>query len=422
MNSRPAKRARKELSDKEQAVIDFLKSNSVDTSKLTFAHGQFGLAVHAAVPFSKDEVIALASHKLVLTAEKAWAEPLGARVKSLAVPCSDEMMLCLYVASRGEGGLWETWLLSFPATCPTPSAWPLEVAGRELAGTSLGKQVEAERAKLEREYAVLEAAAEGDSPPLPSLEEVRWAHSMYKSRSFPGRLASPASGSNVMMPLLDMFNHRLGEPIEWASTPAGVTYSLARDCPAGQELFANYGTKPNAELLFGYGFCLRPNPGDTVEVKLGGRSESKPLHEYKCKLLEEEGLPYTVDEEGKEGPSLSVGPFGLKRDDDGGMPEAIFTAMAICLIQQLGEEPQVTLDEVETLEALCTGKLASIPFSQEEDLSVIEKEAGSVEEEDCHGAQRFCATYRQGQREILRESIETLQQMLEGAEEMQEVD
>ena len=314
--------------------------------------------------------------------------------------------------------MWEPWLRSIPAVCPTPSAWDIEVVQRELRGSSLGRQVEMERAKLESEYAVVAAAAmEGQQ--LPCLKEVRWAHSMYKSRSFPGRLASPPSNCNVMMPLLDMFNHRHGEPIEWASTVEGVAYSLARGCPQGHELFANYGTKPNAELLFGYGFALWPNPGDTVEVRLGGRSDTQALHNYKCELLRAEALPYTA-EDTHEGPALSVGPFGLKMDDHGGMPEALFTAMAICMLQRVDEEPAVTLDEVETLEALCKDKLASLPSTEEADLALREREVSTEEEDD--DVKRFSAIYRQGQREILRESIETLQQMLEGVEEMQEVD
>jgi hypothetical protein len=38
----------------------------------------------------------------------------------------------------------------------------------------------------------------------------------------------------------------------------------------GQELHNNYGPKPNAELVLGYGFSLPHNPDDTIVLKLGG--------------------------------------------------------------------------------------------------------------------------------------------------------
>ena len=40
--------------------------------------------------------------------------------------------------------------------------------------------------------------------------------------------------------------------------------------PKGQELFNNYGPKPNAELILGYGFSLPHNPDDTIVLKIGG--------------------------------------------------------------------------------------------------------------------------------------------------------
>jgi hypothetical protein len=39
---------------------------------------------------------------------------------------------------------------------------------------------------------------------------------------------------------------------------------------AGDEIFNNYGPKPNAELLLGYGFTLPENPDDTMVLKIGG--------------------------------------------------------------------------------------------------------------------------------------------------------
>ena len=38
----------------------------------------------------------------------------------------------------------------------------------------------------------------------------------------------------------------------------------------GHELLNNYGPKPNAELILGYGFALPHNPDDTIVLRLGG--------------------------------------------------------------------------------------------------------------------------------------------------------
>jgi len=41
--------------------------------------------------------------------------------------------------------------------------------------------------------------------------------------------------------------------------------------PKGDELFNNYGPKPNSELILGYGFSIPRNPDDTIVLKIGGK-------------------------------------------------------------------------------------------------------------------------------------------------------
>lgn len=43
----------------------------------------------------------------------------------------------------------------------------------------------------------------------------------------------------------------------------------------GQELFNNYGPKPNSELILGYGFSIPRNPDDTIVFKIGGIGGNK---------------------------------------------------------------------------------------------------------------------------------------------------
>jgi hypothetical protein len=55
---------------------------------------------------------------------------------------------------------------------------------------------------------------------------------------------------------------------------------------AGNEVFNNYGAKPNDELLLGYGFILPDNPEDFVSLKMGtSADDSRPSD-----ILEAAGL------------------------------------------------------------------------------------------------------------------------------------
>lgn len=78
-------------------------------------------------------------------------------------------------------------------------------------------------------------------------------------------------------------NHARGHPVSWvvSNTPPSATHDQAplislvlhKPTSQGEELFNNYGPKPNSELILGYGFSLPNNPDDTIVLKIGGLPE-----------------------------------------------------------------------------------------------------------------------------------------------------
>ncbi|KAF5321297.1 hypothetical protein D9619_000190 [Psilocybe cf. subviscida] len=120
-----------------------------------------------------------------------------------------------------------------------------------------------------------------------------WEHYLtaatyLSSRAFPSSLLSSTpslqydpSTEPVLIPGVDALNHARAQPVSWVvnypmssspSSESGPTIALVLHTPtkAGQALNNNYGPKPNAELILGYGFSLPNNPDDTIVLKLGG--------------------------------------------------------------------------------------------------------------------------------------------------------
>lgn len=119
------------------------------------------------------------------------------------------------------------------------------------------------------------------------------------SRAFPSSILSPTptlqttpSTKPILLPGVDSLNHKRGHPVSWVitipvdsnyntnpsstlATPKEPTISLIlhNGAHAGEELFNNYGPKPNAELILGYGFSLPNNPDDTILLKIGGSAK-----------------------------------------------------------------------------------------------------------------------------------------------------
>ncbi|KAF9481868.1 SET domain-containing protein [Pholiota conissans] len=129
-------------------------------------------------------------------------------------------------------------------------------------------------------------------------EKYLTAATYLSSRAFPSSLlsATPSllhspSTQPILIPGVDALNHARGQPVSWLVTYPDDKKNPALPCVAskrpkislvihtpavqGQELFNNYGPKPNSELILGYGFSIPNNPDDTIVLKIGGIGGNK---------------------------------------------------------------------------------------------------------------------------------------------------
>ncbi|KAF2493363.1 SET domain-containing protein [Lophium mytilinum] len=106
-----------------------------------------------------------------------------------------------------------------------------------------------------------------------SWDSYVWAASMYTSRGFDSTLVFPnleLDRFSVLYPFLDSLNHDSNARVDWDMKSDAFTLSTHETLKKGDEIFNNYGSKGNEELLAGYGFCIPKNPFEQVAVRLGG--------------------------------------------------------------------------------------------------------------------------------------------------------
>ncbi|KAK5110786.1 hypothetical protein LTR85_000731 [Meristemomyces frigidus] len=126
----------------------------------------------------------------------------------------------------------------------------------------------------------------------------RWAVTIFTSRSFSSRAITPQESkywttykSNsegrrqtvlldmstapsedldfpVLFPIQDAPNHRHEAHVDWFFDPGRFSISVEDSIQAGEEVFNNYGSKGNDELLLGYGFCIPDSPHDSIMLTL----------------------------------------------------------------------------------------------------------------------------------------------------------
>ena len=150
---------------------------------------------------------------------------------------------------------------------------------------------------------------DGDCPPIPfpgtlglaqriillttlpaRRDHYLWACTIISSRAFPSYILNgdKEHPTQVLLPCIDVFNHRRAEQVIWFTDYKTSDVQMLHEAPikAGEEVFNNYGAKPNDELLLGYGFVLQDNPEDALSLVMGTAGDPAL-----ARLLEEGGLP-----------------------------------------------------------------------------------------------------------------------------------
>ncbi|KAG2013346.1 tho2 protein [Coprinopsis cinerea AmutBmut pab1-1] len=105
---------------------------------------------------------------------------------------------------------------------------------------------------------------------------------LSRNPSLPG-LASDDETESILLPAIDFLNHARGQRVSWIANQtqedgksvSSISLIAHSAIWTGQEVFNNYGPKPNSELILSYGFSIQDNPDDSIILKLGGTDGRK---------------------------------------------------------------------------------------------------------------------------------------------------
>ncbi|KAJ5595270.1 uncharacterized protein N7459_001478 [Penicillium hispanicum] len=198
---------------------------------------------------------------------------------------------------RGEKGFWFPYLRTLPQ--PGQLTTPLFFGEEDvdwLQGTGIQEaavhRFQSWDEKFDSSIAKLEELG------FEGLEEYTWdlylwASTIITSRAFSAKVLSsaveasdlPDDGVSVLLPLIDLPNHRPLARVEWRAGAEDVGMIVLEEIAPSQEISNNYGPRNNEQLLMNYGFCLPNNQTDYRIVKLGVKPDS-PLNKAKARQIE----------------------------------------------------------------------------------------------------------------------------------------
>ena len=352
--------------------LDTINVHATPDGDVGVASGEAGIA--------PGETIASIPATCVMSVGRSAASAVGVACNALSSPPSPGYVLWLDMASgrRDESHDFYTYLAALPRDAPDVASWTAnELAS--LAGTDVGAAAMASNEALAAEHERVQALL--DPAYRVGVEEMRWARGCYLSRRFPPRLLdakAPSAGApGVLLPFFDLLNHGKGTEIEWRGDGQSVAFAAGADgIEPHAEIFNNYGSKANDELLVAHGFALEDNEHDRVALKMTMASG-----------------------DGRR----TLGPFYLRRGGD--FPRALWRALSDpseTASSDSDSPPEIDAEAVEVLLATLERKLA--PFKRSE-IADAKAALGA-------GRSASVAFYRIGQRVILEDAVEALRSML----------
>ncbi|PIL26079.1 hypothetical protein GSI_11833 [Ganoderma sinense ZZ0214-1] len=269
-----------------------------------FEPGLAGFNVVARNDISANQSIVSIPFSLAITPEvarQALKELLGHEQPSL----NERQLECTYMVLHwivrplnSDVLKHDPYLITLPS--PDKLRTPLHFTDLELAafrgsnlfGATLDRKRQWEAEWQQCREAV--ASANADWGTEFTWERYLSAATYLSSRAFPSTVLSETpslvttdTSYPVLLPGIDALNHARAHPVSWVVSAPSAPQTPSSSPPApepsislvihtatshGAELLNNYGPKPNAELILGYGFSLPDNPDDTIVLKIGGPS------------------------------------------------------------------------------------------------------------------------------------------------------
>ncbi|KAF7717993.1 Uncharacterized protein PECH_004696 [Penicillium ucsense] len=188
---------------------------------------------------------------------------------------------------RGAGGFWYPYLRTLPQ--PGDLTTPLFFGEEDvdwIQGTGI-PEASVQRYEIwDERYE--QCMSKLEETGFDGIEEYTWdlylwASTIISSRAFSPKVLSSVmeaskvgedTGVSVLLPLIDLPNHRPLAKVEWRAGMSDVGMVVLEEIGPGQEISNNYGPRNNEQLLMNYGFCLPNNPTDYRIIKLGVKPDS----------------------------------------------------------------------------------------------------------------------------------------------------
>eukprot|EP00123_Amoebidium_parasiticum_P003822 comp15138_c0_seq1/m.11828 comp15138_c0_seq1/g.11828 ORF comp15138_c0_seq1/g.11828 comp15138_c0_seq1/m.11828 type:complete len:544 (-) comp15138_c0_seq1:4-1635(-) len=344
---------------------------------------------------------------ILLNADRARESPMVGQAFSEIEGLDDETLVMLFVLYErfvNPNSFWKPFFDVLPLDFDTAMTCNFEEL-MELEGTTLLEETVQAKDHLRAIHSVLfEQLSEHYPDIFPtdkcSFDNFMWVRCLFDSRAMQLKIDDVAKP--CLVPFADFINYTPRAHVAhqvFDSERRCVDINCFRPCEAGEQLFLNYGSMQNWQLVLYYGFALPNNQYDAIPVELCPIDDDHTTR--RIEVLEALGL-------------LKDHYFQASRP-----PTKVLAAMRVCVaskeeLDQLqtaneqdpnshpADKPLNDTNEVAALRLITTtaqALMSGLPTSIEEDRAIFQ-------ELDLSPRRRAAVTYRLGVKETLTSVME----------------
>lgn len=262
----------------------------IEMAPVNLGHGELGLI--AKEDMEAGDILVWAPKSMLLNVEKAvdlWGEVVAELPNRLAL----SLLLIEERFVQGKKSNWTTYIdtlpgfdgdVSGPSFLWQPDEWKW-LEGSDCYDASIQM-----RESFLNEYDQLNGTLFAENPQLfPrdafSLNNFLWAVAVVASRAY----GDDEQGTNLAIaPLVDFLNHRAGS-LQLTRFGNGIVAYAHKKYFKGEQVWVNYGGKPNAQMLSQYGFVDDGAGYEAVYLRMGDHlpALAEPHSAAKLRLFEE---------------------------------------------------------------------------------------------------------------------------------------
>jgi histone-lysine N-methyltransferase SETD3 len=273
-----------------EELVEWLTQGGARCEGVTIEQREGERGVCARRPIAAGDLVMEIPRRFIITYELVKESEIGRRIEGLGITLGSHasfMAAYLLEERRNPRSFFQPWFHVLPTSYVHMPFFLREHELAYLKGSVTLERIRRSSRSIRADYSKLRRGIPGFQ--AHAGKEFAWARFAITSRVF--GVAIDGKDTHAMVPLADMFNHKIPRETKWDYDEGAGAFVVTalRDFAAGEPVRMSYGGKCNSDLYLSYGFVFDENEYNRVAFNFWVPEED-PFFDVKREALAPEGV------------------------------------------------------------------------------------------------------------------------------------